>query len=113
MKRGKGFWPPVIASLIATPICLVLGLGSAGVGHGDYILATFLFPYTILLMSVTGATLPPFIVIILAIAQFPAYGIILGNAAVKQRFRWWAVLLLVIHALATIICFVLRGSFST
>jgi hypothetical protein len=111
--RGSGFWKPVIASLIVTPIALILGLGSAGGGHGDYILATYLFPFAVLLISLLGGKLPAFVTVTLAVAQFPLYGIILGLAAEKKRFSLWLLALLGAHALATVVCFLLRSSMST
>ena len=107
--RGSGFWKPVIVALIVTPIALILGLGSAGAGHGDYILATFLFPYAVLLISLLGGMLPEFVVVTSAVAQFPLYGIILGFAAEKKRFSLWLLALLAAHALATVMCFLLRS----
>src|ERR1051326_330702 len=107
----NAFWKPIIASLIATPICLFLGLASAGAGHGDYILATILFPYSILLIFAFGLMLPPFITVTLAIIQFPTYGIILGFAKEKKQIRSWAVLLLAVHVLAVIAGFSLRSRF--
>jgi hypothetical protein len=107
--RSSGFWKPVIASIIVTPIALFLGLASAGAGHGDYILATFLFPYAILFISAVSGEAPAFMVITLAVAQFPIYGIILGLAAEKKRFLFWLLVLVAVHALMTIVCFLLRN----
>ena len=107
--RSSGFWRPFIISLIATPLCLFLGLASAGAGHGDYHLATILFPYSVFLIFFFGGWLPPALTITNAIAQFPLYGIILGVASVKKRFRIWAVWLLAIHILAAIATFILRS----
>jgi hypothetical protein len=94
----RSFWIPVIASLIVTPIALFLGVGSAGAGHGDYRLAMMLFPYTMLSTFIFDSITIPFIV--LAIIQFPLYGMALGYA--NQRGRIWRVtiLLSVVHGLA-------------
>jgi hypothetical protein len=107
--RRSGFWKPVIASLIVTPVALFLGLASSGAGHGDYILATFLFPYAVLLISAVSGEAPAFLVITLAVAQFPIYGIILGLAAEKKKFRLWLLAVLAVHAVTTLICFLLRS----
>jgi hypothetical protein len=88
----------VIVALVLTPILLLLGVGSAGAGHGDYRLAMMLFPYTMLSTAVFDSITVPFIA--LAIIQFPLYGVALGYANQKGRFGWVAILLGVVHGLA-------------
>jgi hypothetical protein len=88
----------MIASLIVTPIALLLGVGSAGAGHGDYRLAMILFPYTLLSTSLFDSITPPFI--ILAIIQFPIYGVALGYANEKQRLLSMSIVLCVVHGIA-------------
>jgi hypothetical protein len=88
----------MIASLIVTPIALLLGVGSAGAGHGDYRLAMILFPYTLLSTAVFDSITPPFI--ILAIIQFPIYGVALGYANEKRRLLLMSIVLCVVHGIA-------------
>lgn len=104
--KARGFWKPFIISLAATPICLVLGLGSAGTGHGDYILATILFPLTMPLSVFFDSAA---VLFILAIAQFPIYGIILGLANLRNKLDVSIVGVLVIHLLAIFTCFLFLG----
>ena len=106
--RSKGFWSPLTVSLVATPLCLLLGFASAGAGHGDYVLATILFPYSAFLIFFFGGWVAPFVSIAIAVAQFPLYGIILEVASGKRRLRPWAACLLVVHTLAAIACFAVR-----
>jgi hypothetical protein len=95
----------------ATPFCLVFGMVSAGAGHGDYFFAKVLFPFTMLSATVFNSITFPFI--LLAIAQFPIYGIILGFANLKNKLIVSAIGLLVIHLLTFAVCFLLTGeSFS-
>jgi hypothetical protein len=110
MKTAR-FWIPIIASLIATPICLFLGFASGGAGHGDYILATILFPYSVLLIFTLGLVIPSFITATLMIVQFPVYGIILGFATKRRRMRSWAIILLIVHVLGVIAGLSLRSRF--
>lgn len=91
----------MIASLIVTPIALLLGVASADVGHGDYRLAIVLFPYTMLSVLIFKSITLPFIV--LALIQFPAYGFVLGEANEKGRLQSIGIILAVIHGLATAI----------
>ena len=105
--KNREFWMPVIASLAATPVFLILGLGSAGAGHGDYVLARILFPYTILSALFIDSIVAPFIV--LAVVQFPLYGLALGKAAQKGRLLKTLCFILVAHVAAALICFLPIG----
>ena len=96
--RSRKFWVPVIASLVVTPIALLLGIGSAGAGHGDYLLAMILFPYTLLSTSLFNSITAPFIVF--AIVQFPIYGFVLGYANERGRLVSMSLLLSVVHGVA-------------
>ena len=102
MKNSR-FWTPFIASLVATPILLVLAIGSAGVGHNktEPILPHVLFPFPLLAIKLLGeAGLP--LVLLLWVAQYPLYGLVLGLAA-KRGWSFAAVALLailVVHGLA-------------
>src|SRR5690242_17468490 len=70
-------WMPFLISLIVTPVALVLGMMSAGLGHGDYFLAKWLFPYTMLSTVLFGSITIPFL--LLGIAQFPIYGFLVSR----------------------------------
>ena len=104
MKRPKS-WVPVIVSLILTPIALLLGIGSGGAGHGDYFWAKVLFPYTLLSAFVFGSITVPFI--LLAVAQFPLYGVGLGYADGFGRSARLALILLLMHVAAVAVVFLL------
>lgn len=105
--RASTFSASLIASLVATPICLLLALASGGAGHGNYLWAKVVFPYTMLSTLAFESITRPFI--ILAIIQFPLYGVALGLASRKHRFAHMAIALPVIHLLAVMILF-LSGS---
>jgi len=96
--RTKKFWVPVVCSLIATPVILLVGFISAGAGHGSYSLVKALFPYTMLSAAVFGDIYFPFGS--LALFQFPAYGIALGYANERGRIARVAPILLIAHAVA-------------
>jgi len=97
----------MIALLIVTPIALLLGVGSAGAGHGDYRLAMILFPCTLLSTAVFDSITPPFI--ILAIIQFPLYGVALGYANEKGRLVSMAILLGIVHGIALMAMFLVAN----
>ena len=105
--KGRKFWLPVISFLAATPVCLLLGIASGGVGHGDYVLARILFPFTMLSAVAFDTIAAPSIA--LALVQFPLYGIFLGAANVKGKMLPASAILLAAHALFAVACFVLPG----
>jgi hypothetical protein len=100
--KSFGFWTPVIVSLVVTPVALLLGIGSAGAGHGDYFWAQVLFPYTMLSTFLFQSITIPFIV--LAIAQFPLYGLLLAFAHERKQSRLVAIGLAVVHITAAALC---------
>lgn len=80
MKSAR-FWTTITASILVTPVALLMALFSAGAGHGSYSIAKILFPYTML--SAFPIT-EPFMV--LAVIQFPIYGLILAFSVKSERF---------------------------
>lgn len=98
--RISEFWKPVLISLVLTPICLFLAAVSAGAGHGNYLVAKILFPFTLLSTLVFNSITVPSIV--LAIIQFPLYGLILGVASKQGRFRSIAMALTIVHSLVAV-----------
>jgi hypothetical protein len=103
MKSSK-FWIPIALSFMVTPVFLYLGIASGGAGHGHYLLAKILFPFTMLSTRAFGSIVAPFI--LLAIIQFPLYGFILGSANVKGRMFLSFIGVFLIHLLAASACFV-------
>jgi hypothetical protein len=96
----------LVGGIIFAPVALFLAIASAGAGHGDYGLARLLFPYSMLLTltqrnEITGP------LIVLACAQFPVYGVVLGSAALRNSMtlRVVASILGVLHLIAVIGCF--------
>jgi hypothetical protein len=102
-----GFWKPIIVSLVVTPLALLLGIASAGAGHGDYIWAKILFPYTMLSTFLFQSITAPFI--LLAILQFPLYGLILAFANERKRLGSLAIVLAMAHILAAALCLILAS----
>lgn len=105
--KGREIWKPFIISLAATPICLFLGIASAGAGHGDYFFAKVLFPFTMLSAVVFNSITFPFI--LPAIVQFPIYGIVFGLANSKNKLVVSIAGVLIVHLLAIFACFLFLG----
>ena len=94
-------------SIIVTPIALVFGLFSAGGGHGNYVLARILFPWTMLSTASTDSITDPFFA--LAVAQFPIYGVALAVASLAGRERHASILLAIVHIIGVILSFLLAN----
>lgn len=90
-----------------TPLALAAGLFSAGAGHGDYVLAKALFPYTMLSTAFTDTI--TIASLIIAIAQFPVYGVVLASGAQSSSFRTVVFALLIIHLIAVLLAFLFSG----
>jgi hypothetical protein len=88
-----------IGGLVTLP-----AVASGGAGHGTYLFARVLFPYTMLLTRLTDTVTLPLTV--LGLAQFPLYGAVVGLAASRGRawlvrLRW----LTLAHLGAVVLCF--------
>lgn len=107
--KNIGFWKPIVISLVVTPIALFVGLASAGAGHGNYFLTKVLFPYTMLSTVWFESILEPFFLV--AIFQFPVYGIILALG--RKRFGVWSSVLIAAHVTTVVLCLLLvSGNYS-
>jgi len=96
---------PIIGSLVITPSALMLAIVSAGAGHGSYLPAKVLFPYTMLSTHLSGKISTTFLA--LAIMQFPLYGVILTVAARFgiRSFLIMCLFILLAHVGAVTMCF--------
>jgi hypothetical protein len=103
------FWIPLAVFLGVTPIVLFLGLVSAGAGHGDYLLAKILFPYTLLSTAVFERIETPFMV--LTVVQYPAYGVAMGIANVKRKLFSSGAALALVHTVAVIAAFLFASPY--
>jgi hypothetical protein len=99
---------PIIIGVLLTPVGLLLAIGSGGAGHGDYFYAKLLYPYAMISALVFDSLVIPSL--LLAVPQFPLYGALCGLAAAKGR-RWMVGLgIIMMHALAVALCFLLLSS---
>lgn len=91
-----------VLGVIAEFAALVVTIASAGAGHGDYVLARALFPFSMLLTLVEGSigTLS----MMVGLVQFPIYGALLVWAFVRKAWLP-AVAMVLLHLAAAITCF--------
>ena len=97
----------LLAGILINPLALWLAWTSARLGHGSYFWACALFPLPLLLMVAVGETLAiaqP-LILILAIFQFPAYGVILDYSAHKGHLPRGGIAILVAHSVGATLLF--------
>ena len=92
-----------LLGVVVTPALLFLVVVAAGGGHGTYWLPKVLFPWTMMSTAVTKSITQPLIV--LGIAQYPLYGIILDLARSNGRFKPASLTLLAAHFSALMLAF--------
>lgn len=96
--RTRTLWIFVLFSIPIEIISLYLALLSTGAGHGNYLWAWVLFPLPMYLTTFAGSITP--LLIVLAVLQFPIYGLIAGFASTKGKLIHALVGMLAFHALA-------------
>ena len=85
-------------AVVTVPLAFV-ALAQGGVGHGSYTIAIVAFPYAMVLAALFDKITWPLMV--LALAQFPAYGVALGLKTDRPRARArTALVLAVAHVVA-------------
>ena len=101
------FWQIFAGSIVLGVLALVVAFLFAGAGHGTYLPAKVLFTYTMLstvhLESISGLFL------IIALVQYPVYGLILGWAAKTHNFRFAFGMIATLHVSGAVLCFLLIG----
>jgi hypothetical protein len=84
----------------------VIAFASGGVGHGNYGLFVLLFPFAsiaaVALDHLLNSTAP---MILVAVLQFPCYGLLLGFAITKRRVTGFVIGIFGAHALFVLLAF--------
>ena len=90
--------------VLVTIPAIALAVASGGAGHGNYVAARLLFPYSMLLTSQTHYISSPLILI--ALLQFPMYGLAICSAMRRKRgCIFVSVAFGCIHGICTALCF--------
>lgn len=104
MNKGSRPIMGLALGALITPFAVMLAIASAGAGHGDYILARVLFPYSMLLTRFVESTfLYPLIG--WALAQFPFYGFLIAWRTGLKRNVATAAAITAAHLVAVAVCF--------
>ena len=81
----KRWLPWIIAGVLFGALAAFVAVGAAGAGHGTYVPAAVLFPYTMFFSVLVGSIAP--VLVALALVQYPVYGALL--ALVRSSTRIW------------------------
>jgi len=87
--------------VVAVP-AIFLAVISGGAGHGDYVAARLLFPFSMLLTPIEGSIGP--VAICVGLLQFPLYGALIGRALASRTHQAFS-LLMAVHSVAALACF--------
>lgn len=96
----------LILSLLTIPL-LIIAVFFAGGGHGSYLPAIFLFPFSLVSFLLFDSITIPFIII--AILQYPVYGFIIDNVKRSGKNQWLPFVVLFIHVLLAVIIMSITG----
>ncbi|WP_157218713.1 hypothetical protein [Flavisphingomonas formosensis] len=89
-----------IGTLMMGP-AIFAAIMSGGAGHGSYIAARALFPFSMLLTLLEGSIGP--VSIAVGLLQFPLYGALIGWAVAMRTTR--PAVLIFVHLIAALACF--------
>jgi hypothetical protein len=101
--KHRDFYLPVIVGVIATPLCYLIGAFFSGGGHVLYSMILF-FPYG-MLMGLLFQNVSWLIALPVFAVQFPLYGVAVGAAILRDRYRPLVIGLAVAHFLLMMIGF--------
>ncbi len=94
--------------LIAIPLAFFTVLAMGG-GHGTYLPARLLFPFTMFSTFLGGSITSPFIVI--GLVQFPIYGLLSGIFYRLGRVRAGMIGVALVHCAAIVLNFIVPTEF--
>ncbi len=95
----------VLAGFLITPVLFVIGAILSGGGHSLTVI-TILFPYSGL-VGFALKDISNWPAELLLIVQFPLYGLLLTLSYRSRRFVYYVIVLVVLHAAAASLCFVI------
>ncbi len=93
-----------LATLVATVLALWISWVSAGEGHGNFVWARILLPYSCACMAVPGLH---FLVIPFALLQYPVYGFLIQLAKKSGQLMGIGSITLALHIVVVTLTFTL------
>lgn len=93
--------------VLLTPVLLFIAVFLAGGGHGWYEPAIVLFPFGLISILFSRSIELPFV--ILAILQYPIYGLIIDSIGNRKSIKWTIISIILIHMVLAGVILTLRG----
>jgi hypothetical protein len=88
---------------IAISVPAIIGaIMSGGAGHGSYVAARVLFPFSMLFTRLEGSI--GTVAMTVGLLQFPLYGALIGRAAALRTYQI-SYMLMAVHLVAVLACF--------
>lgn len=100
-RTRLGTWRGVGIGTLLTGPAILAAIMSGGAGHGSYITARVLFPFSMLLSQLEGVIGP--VAMGVGLLQFPLYGALIGRTVAAKTS--WILLLATAHLVAVLACF--------
>jgi|GEM_PF-2772014 len=97
----------LLIGLAITPVAVLYVLHATAAGHGSYVGAILLYPYTMLIAYCELLPHDIFYLVLLCM-QLPLEGFILDRGVQAGRFRAVGLAVVISHAAAVAICFTLE-----
>lgn len=92
---------------LLTPVLLFLTVFLMGAGHGWYGPAILLFPFGFI--SILYSRTIELCFIILAIIQYPVYGLMIDLLGSDKSFKWATISIMVLHLILAILILIFRA----
>jgi hypothetical protein len=89
-----------VGVLVTAPAILTASI-SGGAGHGSYIAARVLFPFSMLISQLVGEI--RLVALAVGLIQFPLYGAVVGRTVAAQSTSTFS--LVTAHIIAVLACF--------
>lgn len=100
----------IVALFVAiTPAFWSAAVASAGAGHGSYLFAKLLFPYSMVISGFRGIGI---VAVVMALAQWPTYGLMLAATFGTPRYKITTGLIISIHCVVVIVVVLLDRWYS-
>lgn len=102
MSHAQKIVVTVVMTVAVTIIAALIALQSMRGGHGSYIPAALLFPFA--LLPAFAIDHADWLLITLALLQFPIYGTVLGRAWLRGRLPRASLVVTIAHSVVALGC---------
>ena len=102
MTHAQKIGVSVVATAGVTAVAAFVTLRAMGIGHGSYVPAALLFPFAMIPAFFINDT--DWLIMTLALLQFPIYGTFIGRAWLSARLPRTALAVSIVHIVTALGC---------